>query len=332
MKLNQFFCASLFSMAITSPASALNIVLTNDDGWETNNTQTLFNKLKAAGHDVILSAPCTGQSGKGGAINFMKPVHVNRTKIENDQACVGDVDTSVKFEDFVEGTPSMSVLFGIDVLAQNKWGKAPDLIISGPNEGNNLGPATSFSGTLGATNMTLSRGIPAIAISAANDDTVNAPLVADAVIEVLNTLLAKQTTGQPILPEYTGLNINTPEDMTNHKGFLFTDLGWTAGFDIIFADDLSQNQTAMYYVAQGILAKGYAETFEQALAIAAAQFEGQSGIAVNPIANDIDEDYPTSESPLLYQGYITISTIEPNHQATRAKTELTRIKLMSLVK
>jgi 5'-nucleotidase len=54
-------------LAFASPALALNIVVSNDDGL-TSNLVALYTALKSAGHDVIVSVPCTGQSGRGAAI------------------------------------------------------------------------------------------------------------------------------------------------------------------------------------------------------------------------------------------------------------------------
>ena len=54
-------------LAFAQPASALTILLSNDDGL-TSNLVALYTVLKAAGHDVIVSVPCTGQSGRGAAI------------------------------------------------------------------------------------------------------------------------------------------------------------------------------------------------------------------------------------------------------------------------
>lgn len=46
---------------------------------------------------------------------------------------------------------------------------APDLLVSGPNVGQNLGPFLyTISGTMGATYAAVSRGIPAIAFSASS--------------------------------------------------------------------------------------------------------------------------------------------------------------------
>ena len=333
MKTYSLLAAAIAAATLSMPASALNIVLTNDDSWSTGNIQTLFAKLTEAGHSVVMSAPCTGQSGKGGAIHFMEPVNVDRSKVEQNQVCVGDTDESVAFSDFVEGTPVMAALYGIDVLAQEKWGQFPDLVISGPNEGNNLGYMTNNSGTLGAANVVIARGIPAIAVSAFDADETKAPMVADVIVKIVSELVTNQQANQPLLPKFTGLNVNTPEDMSNHLGYKFSQVGWNAGgLEVKFAGDMSQDQLVMAYVAQGILAKGYAATYEQALAMAQAQYQGKAGVSIARDQGLVDDESELSEGVLLEQGYITISTIEANVQASRAKAAVTQIKLNNLVK
>nr|WP_277601972.1 5'/3'-nucleotidase SurE [Altererythrobacter sp. BO-6] len=58
---------------MAAPANAESIVLTNDDGL-TSNLVALYHELKSRGHDVIVSVPCTGQSGMGAAIYFLRPL------------------------------------------------------------------------------------------------------------------------------------------------------------------------------------------------------------------------------------------------------------------
>ena len=48
---------------------------------------------------------------------------------------------------YVNGSPVMACLYGLDVVAQRKWNRAPDLVVSGPNEGNNAGLVNNSSGT-----------------------------------------------------------------------------------------------------------------------------------------------------------------------------------------
>ena len=332
MKFRHLVVTAALAMGIAQSASALNIVLTNDDSWHTDNIQILFDKLEEAGHDVVMSAPCAEQSGKSGSMGAIaKPMPVDRSLISEDKACVGETDTSIAYEDFSEGTPVSAALYGIDVLAQEKWGQNPDLVISGPNTGNNLGAMTIHSGTLGATNVSIARGVPAIAVSAATSDADNAVLVADVVVDIVAELVKKQKEGEPVLPLFTGLNVNTPEDMVNHKGYKFTRVGWYAQYEMAFTDDLSSNDAIMGYVAQGLMAAGYAPDFETAMAMARGMYAGQAGLSVNIPENPLDTN-EYSEGHAWEEGYITISTIEANVQASLLKTVIAQKKLKALVK
>ncbi|UIP27399.1 5'/3'-nucleotidase SurE [Photobacterium sp. TLY01] len=331
LAMEKLLAAGLLSASVISaPVMAMNIVLTNDDSWDTQNIQILKAALVTAGHHVIMSAPCTGQSGKGGAMTFLKPVSVDETKASEHEFCVGDTDTSVAFEDYAEGTPVMAVLYGIDVAAQTVWGKAPDLVISGPNEGNNLGFMNNNSGTLGATMIALSRGIPAIAVSAHENtahDAAQSELVANAVVEVVATLESSRPAGGPLLPAYTGLNINTPEDMSNHLGYKLTDVGWNSGgIELKFSDDLSSDAVLMGYMVQKLMAGGMDQVTAQATAQAAMQ--GKQGLSFG--MGDAGDANANSEGNAVKAGYITISTIDGNVQAARAKVSLTEQRLLGL--
>ncbi len=317
------------SCAISSNAFALNIVLTNDDSWETTNINVMKSALEAAGHDVIMSAPCTGQSGKGGAMSHYKPVSVDESQAGDQEYCVGDTDTSVAFKNYVEGTPLMAAIYGIDIAAKNVWGQEPDLVISGPNEGNNLGYMNNNSGTLGATMAALSRGIPAIAISAHHNtasDAEQSQLVADVVVNIVSQLVTNQPSGSPLLPAYTGLNVNTPEDMNNHLGYKFTDVGWNAGAEFAFSEDLSQQSTAVYYMMRSLMEQGMDSVEAQAEAVTL--LTGKKGLSFNQ--GDAGDTNENSEGVAVNQGYITISTIDGNIQAARGKVALIEQRLVGL--
>ncbi|RZV58177.1 MAG: 5'/3'-nucleotidase SurE, partial [Pseudomonadales bacterium] len=207
---------------VALPASALNIVLTNDDGFETPYIQALFGALSAAGHNVIMSAPYLGQSGTGGRINFLMPIFPTSEESEEGSVAAGSPGVGAAPAPFpaqqyyVDGSPADAVLHGIDVLAPQIFGGAPDLVISGPNEGNNLGLITPHSGTLGATVAGLNKGIPSIAVSADRLDRgdtdeqveAEADLIAAITLRVVDALDGKRGIK---LPKETGLNINIPD-------------------------------------------------------------------------------------------------------------------------
>jgi len=57
------------SALLLPSASALNILLANDDSWASANIREFYKALKAAGHRVLLVAPAVNQSGKGGTVS-----------------------------------------------------------------------------------------------------------------------------------------------------------------------------------------------------------------------------------------------------------------------
>ena len=192
MQLRSIATAAL--VAAASPAFALNILVSNDDGL-TSNTKALYETLKAAGHDVIVSVPCTGQSGRGAGIvmystNTIVPDN-DKTQIEAEGGCHnGAAPTGApavgKFTRagftggdyyYVHGTPMMAAMYGVDVVAAARWGKAPDLVLSGPNEGQNLGKIVNSSGTVGNVQFAGGRGIPSIALSAGSDTSQISPAI-----------------------------------------------------------------------------------------------------------------------------------------------------------
>lgn len=141
-------------------ASALNIALTNDDGWSTPGIQALFQVLTEAGHTVVLAGPLDGQSGSSGAFNTGG---LEITKQAENQY-------SVALEGGEEGAePATSGMVAIQIIT-DLTGQAPDLLVSGINDGANVGPAATISGTVGATIASVSYifgdSIPGIAISA----------------------------------------------------------------------------------------------------------------------------------------------------------------------
>lgn len=321
-------CAAL----VSTQACALNIVLTNDDSWSTANIQALKTALVADGHSVLVSAPCTQESGKGGAMNIMKAVPVQTKSDDPDQFCVGDTDTSLAFSTFSEGTPVMAALYGIDVAAKAKWGSAPDLVISGPNEGNNLGYLNNNSGTLGATMVMLARGIPAIAVSAgtsSGSDSSQAPKISNIVVKLVDQLVSTRPANLPLLPPHLGLNVNIPDAIDSNLGFKLTDVGWNGGgTELAFSADMSSSDLIMQYVAQSLVAAGYASDLQSALAMAKAMYAGKAGLTMQQ--GDAGDSAEVSEGVAVGQGYVTISTIDGSIQASRAQQAYAQQRLAGL--
>lgn len=261
--MNRFVAAAALA-ALPASASALDILLTNDDGL-TSNVIALEAALEAAGHNVVVSVPCTGQSGMGAAMKFLRPIAPLAEACLNNAAQPGDAGAGpvTKEGDFanfsyVMGTPVMATAYGLDVAAPAAFGRAPDLVLSGPNEGQNVGAIVISSGTVSNAQFAAARGLPAIALSAgqgtagAEDEAGNhaanpaSDLVAAHSVELLALLAAKAGTG-PILPDGVALNVNFPDALAADTPFAISEIGDYSAYDIAFYADISTNPAAAHY-------------------------------------------------------------------------------------
>ena len=136
----------------TEPAGsvpALKILVTNDDGYEAAGIDALVEGLSTIDNvEIIVYAPREQQSGQGG-------------KSTDGPLAVTDVALlSGHPARAVDGFPADSVR-----VAMDEDGVEPDLVVSGINEGQNLGPLVDLSGTVGASRAAVRRGVPALAVS-----------------------------------------------------------------------------------------------------------------------------------------------------------------------
>ena len=190
----------------------LNIILTNDDGFETALIQGLFNELVASGHNVVMSAPYQQQSGTSATIDFFRPI--GNTTAASPKGTIpagapGIGNTTIKPNQYyINGAVTGAALYGVDVLAPLIFGAGKlDLLLSGPNEGQNVGLFSPHSGTIGAVVTTLNRGIPAIACSA--DTTEPNPIFIGRLMTKFINALNRTSTGGLNLGG-VGLNLNFP--------------------------------------------------------------------------------------------------------------------------
>ena len=300
-------------------ASALNIVITDDDGFETNNIQTLFAALKSAGHDVILSAPYVNQSGASAHAAFVTPIKPTTSASAKGKLPAGSPGTGpttiAADQYYVDGSPVTAVLYGIDVLAKAKWGKAPDLVISGPNVGPNLGVGIPHSGTVGAAITAINKGIPAMAVNAFDDNATAAPLVAQITLRVLSATLRQ---GKVSLPAGTGLNVNLPRlDSTKTAAdypCAFTQIGVASDFGLQFFEHLGESSFA---VSAGMPA--------------GTSLPGVSLVAPYTNAGYSADNHATSEANVLAAGgTVTVSPIQGTYQAAADKAAAILSQMSSL--
>jgi 5'/3'-nucleotidase SurE len=185
----------------------LNILLTNDDGYDTPGIIALHRALNLAGHRVKRVAPAENQSGSSTSLRF-------------DAVTVAEV-ADEEFDEVyaVSATPATTVVLGATALFSAQ--EPVDLVVSGINQGANLGPATPISGTVGAVISALQMlqpPIPGIAISSnligenpQSEDNVQLAGRISAFVARLIGVLQNQSCGETrILPQGLALNVNYP--------------------------------------------------------------------------------------------------------------------------
>lgn len=125
----------------------MNILITNDDGYNSKGIKVLVNIMKKYG-DVTVIAPKNHQSGMSMAVSlgFKQIAHKN----------LGDG------WHYVDATPASCVKFGLNTMFLENF---PDVVVSGINHGSNAATASCYSGTLGAAEEAALNGIPAIGVS-----------------------------------------------------------------------------------------------------------------------------------------------------------------------
>lgn len=128
----------------------MRILLTNDDGITAEGLRGLEEALGRLGHLVWVVAPDHNWSGGAQAITVGGTIEAER---------VSRVSGHLAYR--VYGSPADCVRVAHALLPSR-----PDLVVSGVNNGWNLGPDTYRSGTVGAAREAVLNGIPGLAISA----------------------------------------------------------------------------------------------------------------------------------------------------------------------
>ncbi|RZT09350.1 5'-nucleotidase /3'-nucleotidase /exopolyphosphatase [Duganella sp. CF402] len=125
--------------------SRMRILISNDDGYLAPGINALAEALAPIA-EIVVVAPDSNRSGASNSLSLDRPLSVQR-------AANGFY--------FVNGTPSDCVHVALTAILDTK----PDLVVSGINNGPNMGDDTLYSGTVAAATEGFLFGIPAIAFS-----------------------------------------------------------------------------------------------------------------------------------------------------------------------
>jgi len=187
----------------------MKFLITNDDGFNAEGISLVYEEMKKYG-EVLLVAPHHHMSGASVSRVFWTKVRVHKHS--------DDIYS-------VEGTPADAVS-----LALHGLNFRPDIVVSGINNGLNVGADTVYSGTVGACMEALKAKIPAIALSV---DFNHFKQVKKDLSKVVSYILDNKLYSDKYL-----LNVNfIAKDFNKSKGIMITDLGF--------------RPTQHYYVAEG---------------------------------------------------------------------------------
>jgi 5'-nucleotidase len=123
----------------------MRILISNDDGYLAPGLQALAEALAQVA-EIVVVAPDSNRSGASNSLSLDRPLSVQR-------AANGFY--------FVNGTPTDCVHVALTGMLDYR----PDLVVSGINNGQNMGDDTLYSGTVAAATEAYLFGIPAIAFS-----------------------------------------------------------------------------------------------------------------------------------------------------------------------
>lgn len=171
----------------------MKILICNDDGYQASGIIALYEALKTVA-DVEVVAPEQNNSAKSNALTLHSPMYVQ---------------TAANGFRYINGTPADCVHIALTGLL----GYRPDLVVSGINNGANMGDDTIYSGTVGAAMEGYLFGIPSIAFSQTEKGWAHIDVAARRAAELVQQLipsLENVTEGtEPTVPPWL-LNVNIP--------------------------------------------------------------------------------------------------------------------------
>ena len=165
--------------------SGMKILLSNDDGYFAPGLAVLAQALAELA-DVVVVAPERDRSGASNSLTLDRPLILRQ---------------AVNGYFFVNGTPTDCVHLAVTALLD----RPPDMVLSGINNGANMGEDTIYSGTVAAATEGFLLGIPSIAISLCSKRSEHYLTAAQVAVELVSRHLRAP------LPVSTLLNVNVPD-------------------------------------------------------------------------------------------------------------------------
>lgn len=178
----------------------MRILVANDDGYLAPGLAALADRMRSLG-EVFVIAPESNHSGASNSLTLTRPLSVR--------------EASNGFF-YVNGTPTDCVHIAMTGLLQQR----PDLVVSGINNGQNMGDDTIYSGTVAAAMEGYLFGVPAIAFSQVEKGHAHLDAAAQVAAEFVMRFI-RDPLPSPIL-----LNVNIPNrPLSDLRGLRVTRLG-----------------------------------------------------------------------------------------------------------
>lgn len=236
----------------------MRILISNDDGYQAPGVVALYEALKDIA-DVEVVAPEQNNSAKSNALTLHSPLYVHR---------------AVNGFRYVNGTPADCVHIALTGLLDYR----PDLVVSGINNGANMGDDTIYSGTVGAAMEGYLFGIPSIAFSQVQRDWLHLDAAARKARE-----LVLQMSQQSLLGSGAWLlNVNIPNLPADQMGHVkLCRLGRRHAAEPVITQQNPRNET-MYWIGAAGAAKDDADGTDF-------HATAQGHIAITPLKVDLTD-------------------------------------------
>ncbi|HUG25861.1 5'/3'-nucleotidase SurE [Piscinibacter sp.] len=163
----------------------MRILIANDDGYLAPGLAALVQACEGLG-ELDIVAPEQNASGTSNSLTLNRPLSVY---------------TAANGVRYINGTPSDCVHVALTGLLEHR----PDLVVSGINQGANMGDDTLYSGTVAAAMEGFLFGIPAIAFSQIDKGWAHLDAAARVARSVIEEVLRRAPAAAPFL-----LNVNIP--------------------------------------------------------------------------------------------------------------------------
>ncbi|WP_071515316.1 5'/3'-nucleotidase SurE [Geitlerinema sp. PCC 9228] len=258
----------------------MRILIGNDDGIHAVGVHALAEALAEAGHDITVVCPDRERSATGHSLTLHQPIRA--------QAVTSGFREGIQAWS-CSGTPADCIKLALDALVS----QPPQLVLSGINQGQNLGTDILYSGTVSAAMEGSIEGISSIAMSLASYTSQDFQPAAQFACKLVADLQSQA------LPVGTLLNVNVPPvPAAEFAGVVWARQGVRRYVDV-FEKRVDPRGKTYYWIAGEVVEEG-----------------------ADAIAKDLPEDLP-ADVEAIQKNYITIT---PLHYNLTCKNRLEQLR------